>query len=306
MGKRTRTTAKLNGTAAPDFMEIAPRVSGLKRFRRVFFSRGLVMFGLVVLAVAIILAIFAPWIAPYDPYEQNLRIALAQPSPEHLLGTDTLGRDALSRIIFGSRASLMVGIVAIAIGASIGTILGMMAGFLGGVTYAVIMRVMDAIMAFPMILLALTIAALLGGGLTNVMIAIGIGLIPTYARLMCGQVLSIKENDYIMASRAIGASNLRIMLRHLAPNCFSPIMVQMTLAMGQAILAEAGLSFLGVGIQSPAAAWGGMVSDGYQYLLTNPILSFAPGLAIMLIVFALNMVGDGLRDALDPRLRGTI
>jgi ABC-type dipeptide/oligopeptide/nickel transport system permease subunit len=168
------------------------------------------------------------------------------------------------------------------------------------------MRFIDSLMAFPMILLALIIAAMLGGGLTNVMIALGVGLLPAYARLMCGQVLSVKEDDFIMAARSMGSGNIRMMLRHILPNCFPPLIVLVTMMMGMTILAEAGLSFLGIGIEPPGAAWGAMVNDGYDYLLTHPILSFAPGLAIMLVVFSFNMVGDGLRDALDPRLRGTL
>ena len=231
---------------------------------------------------------------------------MSQPTWDHLLGTDTLGRDTLSRIIYGSRTSLIVGIVAIFVASFIGNVLGLIAGYFGGKTYTIIMRFIDALMTFPMILLALTIAAVLGGGLKNIVIALGISMIPPYARLMCGQVLHIKQNDYVTASHAIGASNVRVMLRHVAPNCFPPLIVLMTMMIGGAILAEAGLSFLGIGINPPGAAWGAMVSEGYRYLLTTPILSFAPGLAIMLVVFAFNMAGDGLRDALDPRLRGTL
>ena len=289
-----------------DLKGMALRISGWQRFTRVFFSRGLVIFGLVVIVVLIITAIFAPVMAPYDPYEQDWDNVLAQPSTEHLLGTDDLGRDALSRIIYGARPSLMVGIIAITIAAIIGMSLGLIAGYFGGITYAIIMRFIDALMTFPMELFALTVAALLGSGLENIIVALGIALIPPYARLMCGQAIIVKESDYILAARAIGASNRRVMLRHLTPNCFPPLIVLMTMMMGQTILAEAGLSFLGVGITAPAAAWGAMVSKAYQHLLTNPILSFAPGLAIMLVVFAFNMVGDGLRDALDPRLRGTL
>jgi len=289
-----------------DFSEIPPRVSEFKRFTRVFLDRKVVLFGLIVILAAIITVIFAPIIAPYDPYKQNLNKVLLQPCQEHLLGTDALGRDTLSRIIFGTRISLMVGIIAIGIAATTGMTLGLIAGYFGGITYAVIMRFIDALMIFPWILLALTIAALLGSGLTNVVLAIGIGMVSMFARLMCSQVLSIKENDYAMAGRVIGANNLRIMLRHVMPNAFPQLIVLMTMMMGAAILAEAALSFLGIGIGPPAAAWGAMVNDGYKYLLTHPILSFAPGLAIMLIVFAFNMVGDGLRDALDPRLRGTL
>jgi ABC-type dipeptide/oligopeptide/nickel transport system permease subunit len=200
----------------------------------------------------------------------------------------------------------MVGVIALGIAALVGMILGLIAGYFGRWIQAVIMRVMDALMAFPMILLALVIAALLGGGLRNVMIALGIALVPGYARLMCGQVLSIKENDYILAEHSIGASSLRIMFKHVFPNCLPPLIVMITMMMGMTILAEAGLSYLGIGIEPPQAAWGGMINDGYSRITSYPLLSFAPGIAIMLVVFAFNMVGDGLRDALDPRLRGTL
>jgi len=289
-----------------EFLEIAPRVSWFKRFRRVFFSRGVVVFGLVVIVALVVAAIFAPVIAPYGPYEQHLDNILAQPDLQHLLGTDSLGRDTLSRVIFGTRPSLLVGLVAITIAAGIGMSLGLIAGYFGGTIYAIIMRLVDTLMSIPMILLALTLAIVLGGGLRNIIIALGVSMIPPYARVMCGQALSIKENDYIIAAHAIGGSNRHVMLRHLAPNCFPPLIVLMTMQIGGAILAESSLSFLGIGISPPAAAWGAMVNDGYRYLLTNPVLSFAPGVAIMLVVFAFNMVGDGLRDALDPRLRGVI
>lgn len=289
-----------------DQMEISPRVSDLRRFSRVFLGRGLVVFGTVVILAFIITAIFAPIIAPCDPYAQDLNNILLQPSKEHLLGTDSLGRDTLSRIIFGARTAIMVGVVALCIAVSVGAIMGLIAGYFGSWVYAIIMRFMDALMSFPVILLALTITALLGGGLFNVMIAIGIGLLPGYARLMCGQVLSAKENDYVLAQRSLGASNLRIMFYHIVPNCVSPLIVQMTMTIGITILAEASLSFLGIGIEPPGAAWGAAVYDGRTYLLTNPILSFAPGAAIMLVVFGFNMVGDGLRDAIDPRLRGVL
>ena len=200
----------------------------------------------------------------------------------------------------------MVGVIAVGISASVGITLGLIAGYFGGWIYVIIMRFIDALMSFPMILLALVIAAILGSGLKNVMIAVGVALTPGYARMMCGMVLSTKESDYITASHAVGASNLRVMLRHLLPNCFPPLLVLITMLMGRAILAEAGLSFLGIGIEVPGAAWGSMVSDGYRYLLDNPVLSIAPGVAIILVVFSFNMLGDGLRDALDPRLRGTL
>jgi peptide/nickel transport system permease protein len=286
--------------------EAPPRVSEWSRMRRVFLGRPLVVFGLVVIIIFILIAIFAPLIAPYDPFEPDLSSALSGPNAQHWLGTDPLGRDTLTRVIYGTRTSLMIGIVVVSISAVVGMVLGTIAGYYGGWTHAIIMRVIDALMSFPMILLALVVAALLGSGVKNVIIALSIASISGYCRVMCGQVLSIKENDYIMAERSLGARNGRIMLRHIAPNCIAPLIVMVTMMLGGVVLAEAGLSFLGIGITPPTAAWGSMVNDGRQYLLTLPILSFAPGVALMLLVFAFNMVGDGLRDALDPRLRGTL
>ncbi len=289
-----------------DSTKVKPGISAFRRFRRVFFGRKVVTFGLIIIALLIIAAVFAPVLAPYNPYEQDLNSLLLQPSRAHILGTDALGRDTLSRVIYGAQVSLIVGITAILIAGAIGMALGLIAGYFGGMTNAIIMRCVDALMSLPMMVLVLVIASMLGGGLKNVVIALGISGVAMYARMMCGQTLSIRENDYIMAGRAMGASDIRIMMRHLLPNCFPPMIVLMTMQMGIMILAEAGLSFLGVGIEPPTAAWGAMVTDGYRYLFSNPMLSFAPGLAVMLVVFAFNMVGDGLRDALDPRLRGRI
>jgi peptide/nickel transport system permease protein len=286
--------------------KISPYSGEFRRFLRVLFNRGIVLFGTIVILLIIFTAIFAPLLAPYDPYDQELSQTLRQPSSRHILGTDSLGRDTLSRLIFGSRNSLMIGVVALGIASIVGITLGLVAGYIGGWVYTLIMRFVDSLMCFPMILLALVIASLLGGGMKNVMIALGIAMLPGYTRLMCGQVLSVKENDYVLAADSAGAGNLRIMLNHVLPNCFPPLIVLMTMQIGAAILAEAGLSFLGIGIEPPAAAWGLMVNDGRIYLMSNPILSFAPGLAIMLVVFAFNMLGDGLRDALDPRLRGVL
>lgn len=278
----------------------------LRRFLRVLFHRKIVIFGAVIIFVLVIMAAFAPLIAPYDPYEQNLSQALQQPSVSNLLGTDPLGRDVFSRIVYGARVSLLVGFVSVMIAAVFGMTFGLLAGYFGGIVDGLIMRFIDALMSVPPLMLALAVGATLGGGLNNVMISLGVSLIPTYARLMRGQVLSVKQTDYVMAGEVIGCSSMRIMLRHVLPNCLSPLIVLMTMNVGVAILAEASLSFLGLGIAPPGAAWGAMVNDGYRYLLTNPILSFAPGIWIMLVVLAYNIVGDGLRDALDPRLRGTI
>ena len=231
---------------------------------------------------------------------------MQQPNSKHLLGSDSLGRDTLSRIIFGTRITLLVGVGTVLIAASLGTVIGLIAGYFGGWIFTIIMRFTDGIMAIPPLLLALVIAALLGTGVKGVMIAVSFALLPGYIRLICGQVLSVKENEYVMAARSVGVSQYGIMFRHILPNCLSPLIVQMTMMMGLAILIEASLSFLGLGIKPPSAAWGSMVYDGYKYLVMRPILSIAPGLAIMLVVFAFNMVGDGLRDALDPRLRGTL
>ena len=289
-----------------DLSEMPPRVNEFRRFMRVFLGRKIVLVGLVIVVLFLITAAIAPLLAPYSPNEQDLRNALSGPSREHLLGTDSFGRDSLSRIIYGSRISLMVGVIAVGIAATAGMILGLIAGYFGGWSYVIIMRIMDALMAFPMILLALLITSVLGGGLINVMIALGISLMPGYARIMCGQVLSVRENDYVLAGRSIGSTNLRIMVRHIFPNSFQPILVLVTMMMGATILAEAGLSYLGIGVEVTTATWGGMINDGYNFLTTDPILSFAPGIAIMLVVFGFNMVGDGLRDALDPRLRGVL
>jgi ABC-type dipeptide/oligopeptide/nickel transport system permease subunit len=286
--------------------EVPPRVSEFKRFRRVFFSRGVVVFGMIIILVFVVIAIIAPWLAPYDPYLPDLGNTLQGPSAAHWLGTDAVGRDTLSRVIYGTRTSLEIGLIVVFFASIFGITLGTLAGYFGGWAHTVIMRVIDALMSFPMIVLALVIAALLGGGMKNVIIALSISLMPSYARLMCAQVLSIKQNDYVLAGRVVGASNLRIITRHIMINSLPPIIVLITMMLGSTILAEAGLSFLGIGITAPQAAWGSMVSDGREYLLTLPILSFAPGLALMLVVFAFNMVGDGLRDALDPRLRGLL
>lgn len=277
-----------------------------QRFRRVFFNRGVVIIGLIIVLILVITAIFAPILAPYDPYQISLRERLLAPSIDHLLGTDAVGRDILSRIIYGTRITLLISIAAIGLAAFIGMFLGLIAGFFGGWLNTVIMRLIDALMAFPMILQALVITALLGGGLTNVIIALGVSLMPAYARLMCAQVMSVKEMEYVTSVRSMGAKNFTIMLRHVLPNCFPPLIVLITMMLGATILAEAGLSFLGIGIEPPTAAWGSMVADGREYLLDHPIVSIAPGVAIMMVVFAFNMIGDGLRDALDPRLRGIL
>lgn len=291
---------------AEEWAEAPPKYSESKRIISVFFGRPLPVIGLVIIVMLVLAAVFAPAIAPYDPYKMDILNKLQPPSREHLLGTDSLGRDTLSRIIYGSRTSLIVGISAIGISTIIGLALGLVAAFFGGALYHIIMRFIDALMAFPMLLLALLIASLLGGGMRNVIVALGIGMIAPPSRMMCGVAMSIKENDYILAARAMGVSNTRIMLEQILPNAFPPLLVMITIGLGATILAEAGLSFLGIGINPPTAAWGGMVNDGYKFLLSSPVLAISPGVAIMLVVFGFNMMGDGLRDALDPRLRGVV
>jgi peptide/nickel transport system permease protein len=298
----------VNAVADPKFTfdEAPRRVSGVTRFFKIFLGRKIVVVGLALILINAIAAIFAPYLAPYDPNEINLELATAPPSAQHWLGTDTVGRDYLSRMIYGARTSMVIGIMAVVIAACLGITLGLIAGYAGGVVSTIIMRFIDALMAFPMIMLMIIIAVVLGHGVMNIVIALGIGMMSSYARMMYGQVVSTKENDYVMAARLIGGKPSRIMFNHILPNCLAPLIVMMTMALGGAILAEAGLSFLGMGISPPTATWGGMVSLGYRYLLSDPLLSLVPGVAIMLLVFAFNMVGDGLRDVLDPRLRGTL
>jgi len=282
----------------------APHYSEFRRVVRVFFGRKLAGVGLFFILLLIVPAIFAPLLAPYDPYRVRLGDKLLEPSAQHLLGTDAIGRDTMSRIIYGSRTSLLVGIGAIGISTIVGTFLGLCAAYFGGWTYTIIMRLTDALMAIPMIINAMIISVLLGSGVKNVILALAIGSISHMIRMVCGQAMTVKQNDYILAGKVMGMSDIRMMLKQILPNAFPPILVMITIGLGTVILAEAGLSFLGIGIPAEEAAWGSMVNDGYKYLLDHPILSFAPGVAIMLVVFGFNMVGDGLRDALDPRLRG--
>lgn len=287
-------------------VEAPPRVSEWQRFRRVFFQRKIVMVGLVILVILVLTAIFAPLLAPFDHIYGDMTESLQPPNSKHILGTDLQGRDTLSRLIYGSRTALIVGFGSVLLAGIAGVTLGMIAGYFGGIINMIIMRIMDALMGFPMVLLALVIAAVLGTGMYNVVIALSIATLPGYARVMHALAISVRENDYILAERAIGASSMRTMFRHVLPNCLPPMIVLITLQLGSLILAEAGLSFLGVGIVPPDASWGAMVADGRRYLLTHPWLSLVPGTAIMLVVFAFNLVGDGIRDALDPRLRGLL
>jgi peptide/nickel transport system permease protein len=260
--------------------------------------------GVLVILLLILSAIFAPWIAPYSPSQQNLVDMLQSPNSTYWMGTDQLGRDTFSRVVYGSRVSLQVGVIAVGISLLVGTTLGLIAGY-AGVSFidSVIMRFMDALLAFPALVLALAITAALGPSLNNVMIAVGIVGIPIYARLVRGQVLSVRQREYIEAARTIGVPDYRIVIRHIFPNVTAPLIVQASIGVAVAIIAEASLSFLGLGVQPPTPSWGGMIAVGKDWLNQAPWMSFAPGIAIFVTVLAFNFVGDALRDALDPHMQ---
>jgi peptide/nickel transport system permease protein len=258
----------------------------------------------VFLAVMIAVSILAPVLAPCDPYQTDLNIRLLPPgSPGHLLGTDHVGRDMLSRLLYGGRISLLVGLAAVAMAMACGVPLGLAAGYYRGWLDALSMRGMDILMAFPSILLAIAIIAAFGPGLFKAMIAVAVVGIPYYARIVRSAALSVREREFVEAARSAGAGTMRILLRHVFANCLAPLLVAATLDVGWMITAAAGLSFLGLGAQPPTAEWGVMLAEGRAFIRTAPHLSVLPGLAIFLVVLALNLVGDGLRDALDPRLR---
>lgn len=263
----------------------------------------LAMVGGYVILFYILVAIFAPLLAPYDPYKIELVNKLQPPSAEHWMGTDDKGRDLLSRLIVGTRLSLAVGFVAVFIGAFFGIVLGLFAGYYGKWVDTIIMRIIDVLLAFPGILLALAIVSALGPSLINVMIAIGVFSIPMFARIVRGSTLTVKKLEYIDAIRSLGASDIRIIFVHIFPNILSPIIVQATLRLATAILSAAGLSFLGLGAQPPLPEWGAMLSNGRDFLFTVPYLALFPGLAISTLVIGFNVFGDGLRDALDPRMK---
>jgi peptide/nickel transport system permease protein len=260
-------------------------------------------FGAAVLLLAITVALLAPVVAPYNPLKQNLNNTLARPDWTHVLGTDNVGRDVFSRVIYGTRVSLVAGFGSVVIAVLAGGLLGLLAGYAGGRVDNLVMRMMDAVLSFPPLVLALALGAVLGAGLTGVVIALGVVYTPTFARLMRGQVLSITAREYVDAARALGAPGWRIAWSHVLPNATAPIVVQASLSVAFAILAEASLSFLGLGIQPPAASWGSMINAGRGYLQQAPWIVFGPGAALFVTVVGLNFVGDAIRDALDPRLR---
>jgi peptide/nickel transport system permease protein len=273
-----------------------------KVLRRAAAAR-LAPFGAAVMLLAVLVALAAPLIAPYDPLAQNLGNMLARPNGAHLLGTDNVGRDVLSRVIWGTRVSLLAGLVSVALAVVAGSLLGILAGYSGGRVDGLVMRLMDAVLSFPPLVLALALGAVLGAGLVGVLLALGVVYTPTFARLMRGQVLAITARDYVDAARALGASGFRVAWRHVVPNAINPIIVQASLSVAFAILAEASLSFLGLGIQPPQASWGSMINAGRGYLQQAPWIVFGPGAALFVTVVGLNFVGDAVRDALDPRTR---
>lgn len=277
--------------------------SQLKDIWKRFYKNKAALGGLIVLIILVLSAIFADFIAPEGFDVQNLNRTFEPPSARHIMGTDNLGRDQFSRIIFGTRTSLQIGFIAVSISMVVGSFLGAIAGFYGGKVDNAIMRLIDVLLSIPQILLAIAIASALGTGMTNLMIAVGISAIPGYARLVRGAVLSIREQEFIEAARAIGGNDMRLIMRHLLPNCMAPIIVQATLGLASAILNAAGLSFIGLGIMPPTPEWGAMLSVGRRFMRDHWHMSVFPGLAIVVVVLAFNVVGDGLRDALDPKLK---
>jgi ABC-type dipeptide/oligopeptide/nickel transport system permease subunit len=293
----------------------APVASGVETrtrlgdFRKAFLGNRLAIFGVVIIVIFVLMAVFAPLLAPYDPIrDQSLTERFAPPSAQHLLGQDELGRDILSRVIYGARVSLTAGLAAVAFATIFGTLVGVTSGFLGGRVDSVLMRLMDVILAFPSILLAIVIVSILGQSLTNAMLAVGVVLLPQMARVVRSAVISVRERDYVEAERALGASNSRIVMSAILPNSLAPLIVQATLALATAILDIAALSFLGLGARPPSPEWGAMLTDafrsGFGVFTEGQHAIIFPGIAIALCVLAVNFIGDGLRDALDPRRRG--
>jgi ABC-type dipeptide/oligopeptide/nickel transport system permease subunit len=288
--------------SAPRLSLTPNRAERWAKFWHAFSRNRLAVAGLAIVVVFAAIAILGNVIAPYDPIKQSLREQLQGSSSKHWLGTDEFGRDILSRLIVGSRVSLLVGLIATGLGALLGTVAGLLAGFYRRLD-GLVMRAMDILLSFPSILLAVAIIAVLGPSLVNVMIAVGINSIPAYARLVRASVLSMKEADFVQAARTLGAGESRIMFRHVLPNCLSPIIVYSSLQIGGAILTASILSFLGLGVQPPNPEWGQMVNAGRGWLQQAPHVATYPGLAIFLVVMGFNLLGDGLRDVLDPRLR---
>lgn len=276
-----------------------------RRAAKQFMRRPLAVIGLFIVVAMLLVAIFAPQLAPYDPTKPDFMAILQAPSSQYLLGTDEVGRDLLSRLIYGARASIQAGLLAVLIAVAIGVPLGLISGYTRGwLDQLVIMRLADAMIAFPTIVLALALAAALGGNLTTAMLAIGIGSAPAFIRLARAQALSLREQEFVEAARALGNRSLKVMLKHVFPNMIGPLLVQTSIAIAAAILAETALSFLGLGVQPPTPSWGSILRIGTGYMQQAPWLSLYPGMSIFVTVLGINLLGDGLRDVLDPRDRG--
>ncbi len=271
----------------------------IQRLRR----NKLATFGAIVLIIMILAAIFADVLAPYDYATQDLKNAYSKPSAQNLFGTDQFGRDIFSRILYGARISMTIGFIAVAIAMVCGGFLGAIAGYFGRAVDNIIMRFMDLLMSIPQLLLAIAITAALGASVVNLMIAVGISSIPGYSRIVRASVLSVREEEFVEAAKAVGTSDFKIIVKHILPNCLAPIIVRATLDVAIAILSAAGLSFIGIGLQPPSPEWGAMLSDARHYIRDYSYMAFFPGMAIALTIFCLNVLGDGLRDALDPKLR---
>jgi peptide/nickel transport system permease protein len=284
-------------------VEAAASRGGLRRWWRRFARNRGAVFGLGVLVIIVLVSIFAPLLAPYDPLAQGVGPALQRPSLEHWAGTDSFGRDLLSRIIYGARIALIVGVVSVALAMLIGVTLGLAAGYYGGWLDIVVMRVMDGLFAFPIIILAIAMMAIMGFGVLNVIIAVAVGFIAPFARVTRADVLAVKEEPYVEAARLAGVSSPAVITRHVLPNVMAPIIVQAALRVSGAILTESGLSFLGLGPPPPNPVWGSMIAEGRNFIVMAPHVSTFPGIALMLAIVGLNLLGDGLRDTLDPRLR---
>jgi peptide/nickel transport system permease protein len=289
-------TLKERQERVPAGGELADLWRRLRRNRTAVAGAGVVL-------VFVLLAVLAPVLVPYNPIQGDLNDRLQSFSGKHWLGTDELGRDLLSRILYGARVSLQIQIVAVVLALIVGVLLGSLSGYLGGYVDSIIMRCMDILLAFPGIFLALGIIAALGPGLLNLMFAAGISSIPQFARIVRASILSLKEREFVEAALALGSGSNRVMFRHLLPNCLAPIIVQSTLRMATVLLTASGLSFLGLGVQPPMPEWGAMLSNSRSYLIVAPHVATIPGLAIMVVVVGFNLFGDGLRDTLDPRLR---
>jgi len=296
---------EFSNTPAPTEIDIEPvkKIGLLRETWSSLKKNNLALFGLFLIVAILFSVIFADFIAPYGIDDQDLLNRFVSPSKSHIFGTDNLGRDIFSRVLFGGRVSLMIGLFSALFSAGVGIFFGSLAGFYGGKLDNLIMRGIDIMMAIPSMLLAISIVAALGPGMNNVIIAVGIGMIPGYARIVRASILSVKEQEYIEAARSIGANDYRIIMRHILPNCMAPIIVNITMSVARSILEAASLSFIGMGVQPPSPEWGAMLSAARPYIRDHWHVITFPGLAIMAIIFGLNLFGDGLRDALDPKLK---